>query len=343
MTPIPPPTADFFIAHLGSPLDSIDPSVFQYAYRPSFELPEHSPIGGVFFERLGFSITMCPPDFYHGDHSLKSASAIVTNVQIYSGDEHFNHDRYTGQLPHGICFEDTHESLIQKLGPSAWTFPFVPPFTLERWDFEEYWIVVVYAKSMASIRMLQVGLKRAAVQSKAPISVLQPDIDTLQELFLKRWTDVAQHPNMQGIDFSSLNHVTETETESHRLDELRTHGVELYFHASQEAASKDERILSSARYFRKGIHFSIGFDGKMPYGLTFATPLELLASAVGSYPLAGQADTLTGHYAWKLPENLLLVSFSVMEQWISRIRVALPPYYEAAYLEKPRLRSPHGA
>lgn len=340
MTSPAPPTADLFIEHLGRPLDSVDKAVFQYAHHPDFELPAHSPIGGIFFERLGFSITMCPPDFYHGDNSLKSGSAIITNVQIYSGDEHYNHQRYPGTLPHGVDFNDNREALRKKLGQSAWTFPFVPPYTLERWDFEDHWILVVYSKQMDSVRMMQVGLKQLPPKLSVLPKITQPDINTLQHLFKQEWKQVAQNPNMQGIDFSSLTSVVTEDDSSHRIDALPTHGVELYFHSSQEERSQGEYILSGARYFRKGVHFSAGFDGNMPCGLKFSNTLESLVQTVGSYPLAGQADSLTGHYVWKMPDYLLHVSFSVMEQWVTRIRVAIPPYYDSARLEKPRLRTP---
>ncbi|MHA6863332.1 hypothetical protein [Ralstonia pseudosolanacearum] len=337
------PTADLFIAHLGRSYEDLDKSVWQYARNPDFDLPEHSPIGGVFFERYGFSITICPPDFYHGDDSLKFSPAVITNVQLYSGDEYYNHERYPGALPHGLDFDDNRDTLLRKLGPSAWTFPFVPSLTLERWDFDNHWIVVVYAKQMASIRMMQVGLKRNPPRPSVLPKVLEPDIHTLQSLFRREWPDVASQPSMHGIDFSPLKEAASHDDSSIRLDELPTRGVELYFHPSQEESTHGKRILSGARYFRRGVHSSVGFDGAMPCGLTFSTPLEDLVSKVGSYPLAGQADSLTGHYAWKLPDFLLHVSFSVMEQWITRIRIAVPPYYVASYLEKPRLRVPGAA
>ena len=339
MTTSPPPTADLFIEHLGRPYADIDKSIWKYARNPDFELPEHSPIGGVFFERYGFSITICPPDFYHGDDSLKSSPAVITNVQLYSGDEYYNHERYPGALPHGLDFDDNRDTLLRKLGPSAWTFPFVPSLTLERWDFDNHWIVVVYAKQMASIRMMQVGLKRNLPRPSVLPKVLEPNIQALQSLFKKQWAEVSRDPRFEGVDFSPLSDDSADDDRSIRLDELSTRGVELYFHRSKEETTEGKRILSGARYFRKGIHSSVGFDGEMPCGLTFATPLESLVSKVGSYPFAGQADTLTGHYVWKLPDFLLHVSFSVMEQWISRIRIALPSYYNES-LERPRLRAP---
>ena len=340
MTNDPTPTADLFIQHLGRSIDGIDKSVWRHADNPSVELPEHSPIGGVFFKQLGFSITICPPDFYHGDDALTSSPAIITNVQLYSGDEYYNHVRYPGALPHGLAFDDNRDTLLKKLGPSAWSFPLVPSLTLERWDFADHWIVVVYAKQMASIRMMQVGLKRNPPRPSVLPKVLQPDFHTLQALFRKEWLEVARDPSMDGVDFSPLKEEVSDDDSSIRLDELPTRGVELYFHRSQELSTQGKRVLSGARYFRKGVHSSAGFDGEMPCGITFASPLESLVSAVGTYPIAGQADSLTGHYVWKLPEYLLHVSFSVMEQWVTRIRVALPPYYNPSYLEKPRLRVP---
>lgn len=335
-----PPNAYLFIQCLGKPLKSIDEAVFRYARKPNFDLPPHSPIGGVFFERLGLSVTFCPPDFYHGDLKLKGATPIITNVQIYSGDEYYNHDKYSGDLPHGVSFDDSREDLLKKLGASVWSFPLVSPFMLERWDFEDYWLLVVYGKHMSSIRLIQIGLPHLEAPESVLPKIVQPDINTIQVLFRSDWQRVSQETNMHGIDFSPLAQGELEEGSSLRIDSLATHGVELYFHQSQEAESEGARILTGARYFRQGVHFSKGFDGELPFGLRFSMGLESLIPAIGSYPLAGAADSLTGHYVWKLPDYLLHVSFSVMEQWITRIRIALPPYYDSSRLEKPRLRAP---
>ncbi len=333
------PTTDLFIQHLGKPLDSVDKAVFAHAYAPDFSLPDHSPIGGIFFKKLGFSITFCPPDFYHCNPMLANQPAILTNVQMYSGDEDYDHARYPHALPHGIAFTDNRDALLAKLGPAKWSFPFVAPFKLERWDFADHWLNVEYAANGTGLRMIQIGLQpNAPVISVLP-KILQPDISTLQQLFEQPWQQVAQHPSLQGADFSDLKAAPAGDPGSHEVDELKTLGVELYFRPSAKA-NETGHILTGARYIRKGVYFSVGFDGELPQGLQFSDRPEDVLRKVGSYPVTGKADVLTGYFVWKLPEYMLHVGFSVMEQRVNRIRVAAHPYYSAEILESPKLAAP---
>lgn len=333
------PTADLFLAHLGQPVESIDAAVFQYAHKPNFLLPEHSPIGGIFFKKVGFSITFCPPDFYHGDNSLALAPAIITNVQIYSGDAQFDHARYEHPLPHDLAFTDSRATLLQKFGPSPWRFPFVEPFKLERWDFSDHWLLVSYTDDMSALNMIQIGLKPRKPKPSVLPKRAQPDIHTLESLFEHRWEEVAQHPSLAGADFSALAHAQPDDDSPHEVDELKTRGMELYFRPSKKAG-ESFYIFTGARYIQKGIYFSTGFDGELPKGLRFEDTPELVVKKVGAHPITGSADVLTGYYVWKLPEYMLHVGFSVMEQRVNRIRVAAHPYYSPDLLESPLLKAP---
>jgi hypothetical protein len=334
-----PPTADLFLHHLGKPVESIEAAVFRYAHKPNFELPEHSPIGGIFFKRLGLSITFCPPDFYHADAAQTGAPAIITNVQMYSGDDYYDHARYASSLPHALSFADSREDLQQKLGNSKWTFPFVAPFKLERWDFPGHWLLVSYTEDMSALRMIEVGLRPGPPIPSVLPKIEQPDIHTLQSLLELRWNEVAMHPSLQDADFSALAGAAPDDENPHEVDELLTRGIELYFRRSQK---NDESffILSGARYIRKGLYSSAGFDGALPKGLLFSDTPETVVGKVGSYPVTGKADELTGYYVWKLPEYMLHVGFSVMEQRVNRIRVAAHPYYAVELLESPLLKTP---
>jgi len=339
MNPSTVPTADLFIHHLGQPVESIDAAVFQYAHKPDFSLPDHSPIGGVFFKRLGFSITFCPPGFYHVDDTQRRAPAIITNVQMYSGDEYYNHARYEHPLPHSLAFTDSRDDLQKKLGPSAWTFPLVAPFKMERWDFSDHWLLAVYTEDMSALRTIQIGLKPQKPRPSILPKIDQPDIHTLKSLLKHNWKEVAQHPSLQDADFSALAHAQPDDKSSHEVDELKICGIELYFRPSQEA-NEPFHILSGARYIRKGVFFSVGFDGELPEGLRFEDTPEVVLRKVGHYPVTGDADELTGYYVWKLPDYMLHVGFSVMEQRVNRIRIAAHPYYSDELLKSPLLKVP---
>jgi len=332
-----PPTAELFISHLGEPVELIDPAVFKYAYVPSFDLPDHAPIGAIFFKKLGFSISFCPPDFYHGDDRLSLSPPIITNVQIYSGDPYYDHARYELPLPHDITFADSRATLQQKLGPSRWRFPFVEPIKLERWDFPDHWLLVSYAKDMSSIRTIQIGLMHEKPNPSVLPKIEQPDIHTLQSLLAQRWQEVEKHPNLAGVDFSGLAEADDNS--SHEVDELKTRGVELYFRPSQKT-SESFYVLAGARYSHKGLFSSVGFDGEMPKGLTFDDTPEAAVKKVGAFPVTGSADELDGYYVWNLPEYLLHVAFSVMEQRVYRIRIAAHPYYSPEVIKSPLLQAP---
>lgn len=337
VNPSTPITANFFLNHLGKSLESIDPEVFKYAHKPDFSLPEHSPIGGIFFTKQGFSITFCSPEFYHVDARLTLAPAIITNVQFYSGDPLYGQSRCESPLPHGIAFTDGRSALLEKFGPSPWRFPFVEPIKLERWDFPDHWLLVRYTDNMNGLRQIQIGLKPKKQSPTVLPKIEQPDIHVLQSMFEHRWEEVAAHPDLADADFSEV--ASASDGSHHEVDELKTRGVEFYFRQSKK---KDESfyILSGARYIRKGLFFSTGFDGDLPQGLQFCDTPEVAIKKVGVYPVTGNADELGGYYVWRLPEYMLHVQYSVMEQRINRIYVAAHPYYAAELLESPLLEMP---
>lgn len=336
---MPAPNADFFIARLGQALTTVPAEVFEFATKPDFNLPAHSPIGGIFFKQLGFSITFCPREFYHGKIDTTNDAPIITNIQIYSGAPEFNHQAYTGTLPLGISFRQNRESLWKTLGASSWAFPFVEPLTLERWDFADYWLLVAYADDMASIKMIQIGLHAQKAAATVLPKIMQPDIATLQSWFGQPWQQISAMPLLQDCDFSDLAHIDKDDQDSHEVSALETHGLELYFRPSL-ASGEDFYVFTGARYLRKGLHFSSGFDGALPKGLLFSDTLTTLLHKVGSYPVTGSANILSGYYVWQLPEYLLQVGFSVMEQRINRIRVAAHPYYSQDFVTSPLLRHP---
>lgn len=333
------PDAHVFLSHLGKPLETVDGAVFAFADHPDFELPEHSPIGGIFFKKLGFSITFCPPDFYHMNVMLANDLPIITNVQFYSGDEQYHHSRYAHPLPFGLTFDDDRAAVLARLGEPAWQYPFVAPFELERFDLLDRWIVIRYADNMSRISAIQIGLKAKKPKASVLPKIEQPDITTLQSLLESEWTQVAQHPAFEDIDLSEFAEVSPGESCPHEVDAVATHGVELYFRQSN---TTDEpcSVLTGGRYIRQGLWGSVGFDGALPKGIRFEDGPEMLVKKVGSYPQAGTADFLSGYFVWRLPEYVLHVNFSVMEQRINRVQISVPAYFAPAILASPALTPP---
>jgi len=74
--------------------------------------------------------------------------------------------------------------------------------------------------------------------------------------------------------------------------------------------------------------------------LRFEDTPDIAVKKIGSFPVTGNADELTGYYVWRLPEYLLHVGYSVLEQRVNRIYIASHPYYASELLESPLLQSP---
>ncbi|QBE61739.1 hypothetical protein [Pseudoduganella lutea] len=333
------PSANLLLSHLGLPLETLDQSVFAYADSPDFELPDHSPIGGAFFKDHGLSITFCAPDFYHVNDALTNHPAIITNVQFYSGESYYNHARYEGELPFGLSFDDDRAAVIDKLGQGAWRFPLVAPFKLERFDLPDRWILVKYADDGSGISMIQIGLKPKKSDATVLPKILQPDIHALQSMLTRSWDIVSEDDRFEGIDLSGFCEPAAEEDCPDEIDALPTHGVELYFRQSKETIDA-KSVLSGARYIRKGLNWSSGFDGDLPMGIGFDDTPEQFLAKVGCYPVTGKANVLTGYYVWRLPEHLLHIGYSVMEQRINRIYIAAHSYYSPSLLESPLLELP---
>ncbi|MCE3607770.1 hypothetical protein LXA47_29840 [Massilia sp. P8910] len=334
-----PPSADLFLAHLGKPLDIIDQAVFRFAREPDFTVPEHSPIGGIFFRKLGFSFTFCSPEFYHSDELATNRPPIITNVQIYSGDVKYPFVSYAGNLPFALEFGDSRELTLKKLGTPNWQHPFVAPFTFERWDMGDRWLLLEYSADMDKIIMIQIGLTPNKRRRSLLPRITQPDIFALTHRLGSNFLDLIHDANFLGIDLSGVPKGAIDPIGSYEVDALSTHGIELYFRTAI-GSERTLNVLSGARYIRKGVYGSVGFDGALPKNLLFEDSPEIVIKKIGGFPVTGKADALSGYYVWNLHEFLLHVGFSVMERRINRIFVAAHPYYSPSLLESPRLTSP---
>lgn len=335
----PAPDASILLEHLGQAIESLDPSILAQADDPNYTLPDHSPIGGVFFTRYGISLTICPPDFYHVNDRLTGMPPILTNVQLYAGDQEYSHDRYTGPLPFGLAFEDDHAAVVAKLGEPSWRFPLVSPVRLARFDLIDRWLLVVYGTGPTPISMFQIGLKPKRGPATVLPKILQPDIRALESMLTQPWRTVAAHPDFAGTELTEFLDTPGNEDCPHEVDALPTHGLELYFRPSRTLPDAAP-VLSGARYIRKGVHQSVGFDGELPCGLRFSDTLETAFARIGSWPVTGRADALSGYYIWRLPDYLLQVGFSVMEQRINRIYLSAHGYYSQSLLDSPLLEQP---
>ena len=232
-------------------------------------------------------------------------------------------------------------AVIAKLGNPAWQFPFVEPFNLQRFDLLDRWIVVQYAADTSKLTAIQVGLKPRKPKKSVLPGILQPDVQAITAQFLHEWPDVAADPAFTGVDFSEFGSAAPTGDCPHELDALATHGVELYFRKS-EATEQLYGVLTSARYIRRGLYWSSGFDGKLPHDIRFEDKPEALIDRVGRYPEAGKADFLTGYYVWRMQEYVLQVGFSVMEQRVNRIYICENTYCVPDLFQTSILRLPVG-
>lgn len=85
----------------------------------------------------------------------KSSLLSLADVQFYAGLPMQDSDRFPGDLPAGLAFEDSRDAVRTKLGPPDDS---VDASRIDTWRRGPHEIVVEYRRDLSSIALLHLGL-----------------------------------------------------------------------------------------------------------------------------------------------------------------------------------------
>jgi hypothetical protein len=299
------------------------------------------------FDAEGIRFVFGDEVYYRSDGGvLQGKPPVLTSVFYYSGDPYYHHARFAGTLPHGLTWSDSRQDVRKKLGPPQWQFPNGKQTAqIERWDIaatsaaygaDPYWLLVFYTQDNSAIQLMQLGwAPRVETVDQADESDRVIQCYAILPLLHQPWSASAVRAAFQDFDLQAA--LDACGGGCAEVDAIVDHGVELYFDPPSDRDRQDTAAdvyrFSGIRMVRTGDMGSrFGFRGTLPYGLEFADRPEQVITKVGMTPTAGDADEFSGYYAWKLPDYLLHVMFSVQEQRSDRVTVIAHGYYDTDLL-----------
>lgn len=102
------------------------------------------------------------------------------------------------------------------------------------------------------------------------------------------------------------------------VDLLKEYGVTLYYNNSykyqEKLGIKDQGIIFSGfRLTRRGEKYSDGFQGKIPFNLTFSIPIEEVIRNIGSSPDKEDTVGMYRFYTWYFSDYILYINYDLIK------------------------------
>jgi len=229
-------------------------------------------------------------------------------------------EAYTGSLPFGLAWSDDRQQVRKKLVDfdssrhSGGT---------DAWDVPGYRLTAVYAddgKRLARV-VCRVLPQPLPVPAKPPEISLRTVVESLGEPL----ADPGLRAKWDLL--LSQDRITDGE-ETGTIDILQDAGVSIGLAATQSGG-----IIRSVSLHRNRDQESTGWQGELPFGLSFEDSPDMLFSKVGVPPEQQESSELTGHAVWHLSACTLHVLYSNVDNRLIRIKLMSPGTWRSVHDE----------
>lgn len=264
-----------------------------------------------------------------GDFILKQVAFYAQGVSSYRG--------FQGTLPFGLVFSDTQTLVHQKLGKPI-ASRFIHNLSADLWVTPDWHINISYVHLSGTIAIIHI--RRPNIYDLRMIGNHSPDISSairdrmpsphnLSHALGFAIDDLRLADAFKPIiwDQDSLNEANHTE-EVFRY--TKNYGLSLYFREGKDFRRESNPLPKYGTFFagyrlnRAGDMESDGFQGQLPFGLSFHdTPLEILKH-MGQPPDKKGTSSDTGYFIWDLPSYRVHIVYSLIDWQLYRITFFAP-------------------
>lgn len=253
-------------------------------------------------------------------------------TQIYFYGEHPGVKPYHGDLPHNLDISDSRSTVGAKL---AWMEKNKRSFIRDTWELENYRITVNYVEDYSKIGFILCLLRKPPLPPYEPLILSFPPIDEIVGLLGKDLNDTVF--NKIILPGRILKNLEDDGAGGRIANFCDTHGFEFTFSKKLPsnkfiAKHRNNYFLTELVFFRDREQGARGWEGPLPFGISFDDSPDSLIEKVNQQPDELDYDEFKGNMIWHLDIYTLHIFFSTIENLILQVRILAPGVW-AAYRE----------
>lgn len=243
---------------------------------------------------------------------------LFTQVYFYSRRKDI--EDYSGVLPFGLMWNDSRQQARAKLDDFEASRH---SSETDTWDVPGYRLTAVYADRGEQLN--RVVCRVLPDPLPVPAHVHAPSLKTVVESLGEPISEIRLR--IEWRDVLNADRIAESE-ESGAVDMLQDVGVSIGL-----AATESGGIVRSVTLHRNRDQDSTGWQGELPFGLSFEDSPEELFSKVRVPPAQQESSELTGHAVWHLPACSLHVLYSNVDNRLIRVKLMSPGTWRSVHDE----------
>lgn len=257
----------------------------------------------------------------NGDFIFRQFALYAPGVRGYSG--------FKGSLPMNLRFNMSQREVRSHIGPPPIATRQVHDMLADLFVYAHIHVNVSYHDHGKSIAMIHVRLPHSFDLRMLGLQTHEPDaralahervVACLGHSASNAELDTLLSPlgwNVGDEDMADCDEVT---------DLMPRTGVTLYYRDTAnykkltgKAFAEAGPIFAGIRFNRRGDMYSEGFDGALPFGMTFHDTPEQAVQRLGRAPEWQSVEEDTGAYKWQLPDYNLHILFSLLDNQVYRV------------------------
>jgi hypothetical protein len=110
------------------------------------------------FEKKGVALLFQDEAMLKDEDKPVGTGPLIFAGAFFYSEGHEDYSQYQGELPEGLEFSDSRDTVVEKLGPSDWQDDDDGDIYRERWDRPDYKLLLDYAAGGASILVVYCGI-----------------------------------------------------------------------------------------------------------------------------------------------------------------------------------------
>lgn len=282
--------------------------------RPEIEDDDES-FCWIFVRNKGIEIGFIEDHFFHTGENLAKNAKKLFLFQIKFYGKGLGNKEYPYSLPYQLELSDSRDLVRGKLKNHEDSRK---SYITDCWAFEDRKIVAKYSDDHSRLEFLIFKLDFFKRKPKVHKGLDWRVFAKLLGLDLNSST---------SLDIEARRYIQDRlneDEESREASFLEDLGLSVHF----ETDKKQQKFVSFVKFHREKDQRSIGYDGTLPFELSFDDSPDALFEKVPTVPYRKRDGDLTGYALWHFNDFSLNVLYSTVENFIFRISIISPGYLD---------------
>ena len=307
------------ISILGKSIDSDEMNALfdelETMHRPVFNKndDEQDVYEWILVKRKGIELGFVDKNYYLGlpDYTWYQDGCLLAQVYFYHSFEGVANCVYP--LPFNIDWKDNREQVIDKM--QAFSDSHKASFT-DTWEIDNILLTINYDEksNLVNRAVCQLNLPPLI----PPEAIIPPDFIILAKYLVEN-IDTPSFINLwQGYLEDSM---ISSAYESDQIDLTSSYGIKL-----NTSSQTGELLLHSIRFYANREEDSVGWQGKLPFGIEFSDSPNQLFEKINYAPREKKDDIVDGYAVWDFDNYTLHVLYSNFTNKIQCVTVMSPSF-----------------